>query len=375
MVAELWPGSIFAGSETALMRLDNLTVKQLVSQDVKNADIIDELMEDRQHLLASVLVGTNIAVVLSTVLATVLLRGRTIGGLTGNTVATWGMVILILFCGEIIPKRVATLHATAFALRAARPIQYAHKILRPIAALLVQIPQRLSQSLSIEEEDGSLDEDSLLTLVDMGEEEGNVEEAERDMIVGVLEFNHTLIRDVMTPRVDMVVINIASDADEIWQQVINSGLSRIPVYEDTIDNIVGVLYVKDILSFWQSAQPLSLSELMRDAYFVPETQRVGDLMRDLKRRRIHMAIVVDEYGGTAGLVTIEDLLEEIVGEIRDEFDVDEELEIISLSADSWLVDGRVPIDDISSLLETELPMKKWIPSAVLLTGCWVIYHR
>lgn len=347
--------AFFAAAETAYIRLDNLTVKQLVAQDVKGAKLVDRLLEDRQPLLSSLLVGTNIAVVLSTVLATVLMRDLQFAGVSGTAIATWAMIVLILIFGEIIPKRFATAYAAQFALKAARPIQVVSQALRPLATPLLQIPRRLSKHLQIEADDMSINEESLLTLVDMGEEAGSVEEAERDMIVAVLESNHTLAREVMTPRVDIAAIAVDDSINDIWEQIITSGFSRIPVYEETVDNIVGVLYAKDLLEYGENGKQLSITDLMREAYFVPETKRINDLLRELKSLRIHMAIVIDEYGGTAGLVTIEDLLEEIVGEIQDEFDTDEEAEIEQIATRTWLVDGAVPIDEVSELIEIELP--------------------
>lgn len=347
--------AFFAAAETAYIRLDNLTVKQLVAQEVKGAELVDRLLEDRQPLLSSLLVGTNIAVVLTTVLATVLMRDVQIAGIGGTAIATWVMIVLILIFGEIIPKRLATVYAAQFALKAARPIQVAFLALRPLAKPLLQIPRRLSQHLQIEADDMSIDEESLLTLVDMGEEAGSFEEAERDMIVAVLEANHTLAREIMTPRVDMAAIAVDDSINDIWEQIITTGFSRIPVYEETVDNIVGVLYAKDLLEYGENGKLLSITDLMREAYFVPETKHINDLLRELKSLRIHMAIVIDEYGGTAGLVSIEDLLEEIVGQIQDEFDTDEEAEIEQIDTRTWIVDGAVPIDEVSELVEVELP--------------------
>ncbi|NLW16343.1 MAG: HlyC/CorC family transporter [Firmicutes bacterium] len=369
--------AFFAASETAFIRLDNLTVKQLVAQGTKGAELVDRLLEQRQPLLSSLLVGTNLAVVLATVLATVLMQDVAIVGLSGTALASWGMIVLILIFGEIIPKRLATIHAARFALWAARPINWFFQVLRPLAAPLLQIPRRLSKHLPIEPDDGAIDEESLLTLVDMGEEAGSVEEAERDMIVAVLEANHTLVREIMTPRVDMVTVAVDDPLDSIWAEIISSGFSRIPVYEATVDNIVGVLYAKDLLAYGDNGGGFDLTSLMREAYFVPETKRVNDLLRELKALRIHMAIVIDEYGGTAGLVTIEDILEEIVGEIHDEFDINEEPEIEQLNDHAWLVDGAVPIDEVSELVGVELPDQEvdtiggfvyWLLDHIPITG-------
>lgn len=346
--------AFFAGSETALVHLDNLTVKHLLGQRAKGAQVVAELMEDKQRLLGVLLVGTNLAVVISTVTATILTRNWSFYGVNGATLSTWGMVVLILIFGEIIPKRLATQHASRIALRTAVPVRFFYRLFLPLASLLVAIPRVLSNRLRIEDDDLSIDEESLLTMVDMGEEEGAVDEEERDMIFGVLEANHTLVREIMTPRVDMVTVATDDPPEEVLEQIVHSGFSRIPVYEDTVDNIVGILYAKDLLEHWRTKDAIDLAALMREPYFVPETKNTSDLLREFKKLRLHMAIIVDEYGGTAGLVTFEDLLEEIVGDIQDEYDWDEEDEVVQVSDNVWMVDARMSIDDINELTEVEL---------------------
>lgn len=345
---------VFAGSETALVRLDNLTVRHLVDQRVEGSLSIDRMLKDRQCLLGVLLIGTNVAVVLSTVLATVLLRDVSFGRISGATLAAGSMVILILVFGELLPKRLAHKNAVAWSLRVAKPLEKFYSACRPLALLLVQIPRLLGRRMPADDHNG-VDEDSILTMVDLSEEGGGVLETERDMIVGVLESNHTQAKDVMTPRVDMEAIAADDPLADVLQTVAESGFSRIPVYEDTIDNIIGILYLKDLLQLWQGREQLTIREIMRPAYFVPQTKNASELLRELKRLHIHMAIVVDEYGGTAGLVTIEDLLEEIVGEIQDEYDWDEEAEVVELGDDTWLVDARLPIDEVSELIGEELP--------------------
>ncbi len=344
----------FAGSETALVRLDNLTVRQLLDQRVAGADGIDRMLRDRQCLLSVILIGTNLAVVLSTVLATVLLKDVSFGRLSGANLAAGSMVVLILIFGEILPKRVAHNNAVAWSLKIARPLEKFFTASRPLALLLVQIPRLMGRRMAAVDR-SDVDEDSILTMVDMSEEGGGVLETERNMIVGVLESNHTQVKDVMTPRVDMETVAADDGLAEVLQTVAESGFSRIPVYEDTIDNVIGILYLKDLLQHWRVHEQLNVRAIMRPAYFVPQTKNAGELMRELKRLHTHVAIVVDEYGGTAGLVTIEDLLEEIVGEIQDEYDWDEEAEVVELGEGTWLVDARLPIDEVSELVGEDLP--------------------
>ena len=200
-----------------------------------------------------------------------------------------------------------------------------------------------------------MDEEALLTLVDMGEEAGALEQEERDMIVAVLESNHTQAREIMTPRVDMMTIPVDAPLSEVWDDIIASGYSRIPVHKGDRDSIVGILYVKDLLPYAAGESEPTISELMREAYFVPLTKRINDLLEEFKTMYVHVAIVVDEYGGTDGIITIEDLLEEIVGEIQDEFDEDEQAPVKRLGPDTWSLDAALPIDEVGELLGVELP--------------------
>lgn len=350
----------FAGSETALVRIDDLTLKHTLERGAKGAETVQQLLEDKQKLLATLLVGTNLMVVISTVLATVLLRNAHPFGISGSAVATWGMVVLILIFGEIIPKRLATSHSVSFALRVARPVKFFNWLFGPVAVVLTQIPRSFGHRIADEVESPTINTDSLLTMVEMGEEDGAVLEEEHDMIIGVLEADETLVREIMVPRVDMVAVEVNDPVEEVLRKIVESGFSRIPVYENTTDNIVGVLYTKDLLAsgllnHWSRQESISVGKIMRTAYFVPEAKNVADLLSEMKSLHIHLAIVVDEYGGTAGIVTIEDLLEEIVGEIQDEYDGDEEEGAIELDEGEWLVDARLPIDEVNELLDVDLP--------------------
>ncbi len=198
-------------------------------------------------------------------------------------------------------------------------------------------------------------EEEIKTLVDAGEEGGFIEEEEKEMIYSIFEFGDTLAREVMVPRIDMVAVEVNTSIMDALDVVIQAGHSRIPVYEETIDNIVGMLYAKDLLQYWRNDTPsLSLREILRDVYYIPETKKVDELLQELQQRKVHIAIVVDEYGGTAGLVTIEDILEEIVGEIQDEYDSEEAfMEVISI--DEVIFNGRMDLDDVNHIMGLELP--------------------
>lgn len=196
----------------------------------------------------------------------------------------------------------------------------------------------------------------LKSLVDAGEEEGVLEQEERKMIYSIIELGETLAREIMVPRIDVLALDVNTSLTESIDALLNSGYSRVPVYEETIDNIQGVLYAKDLLNTWRSGEQVqSLSALLRPAYFVPEAKKVDELLAEMQARRVHMALVVDEYGGIAGLVTLEDIVEEIVGEIRDEFDVLEEAFFQQVGPHEYVCSGRMPLDEFNELMEAHLP--------------------
>jgi putative hemolysin len=200
------------------------------------------------------------------------------------------------------------------------------------------------------------------------EEEEEIEEEERELIHSIFEFGDTVVREVMVPRPDMITLKVEATRDEALEKIVEAGYSRIPLYDGDTDNIVGVLYAKDLLKkMHESASPVKLASIARAPTFVPETKKVAELLREMQEQRVHMAIVVDEYGGTAGLVTIEDLLEEIVGEIVDEYDVEEPL-VEPIDDDSIRVDAKMPIDEVNELLSVELPHEEWDTVGGLVFG-------
>jgi putative hemolysin len=271
----------------------------------------------------------------------------------GALAALW---IAMIVLSEAIPKAVVLRDPDGMALRLARPLSFLSTIFWPIIALLSLIITPLIRLISGKDimTTPLVTEEELRMLVNVGEEEGLIEHEEREMIEGVFSVSDTLVREVMVPRVDIVSLDVDTPFEEALNVVIAEGHSRIPVFRETNDTIVGILYAKDMMnSLREGKRDMPLDRLMRRAYFVPETMRVGALLRDFQRRKVHIAIVVDEYGGTAGLVTIEDLLEEIVGEIQDEYDT-EEVAIKRVSDNELLAHDRVPISEINELTDLEL---------------------
>ena len=225
-----------------------------------------------------------------------------------------------------------------------------------IAAALLLVPLALSDSSQGPPEGvGSVTEDDLKTLVDAGQEEGVFEKAEQQMIYSIFDLGDTLAREIMVPRIDMLALDVDTPLVQAIDAVLQAGYSRVPVYEVSVDNTLGLLYAKDLLRTWREAdRPATLRQLLRPAYFVPEGKKLDELLAEMRSRRIHMAIVVDEYGGVAGLVTLEDIVEEIFGEIRDEYDQGEEAPYQKLADDSYLFLGRIALDDFNEIMNSEL---------------------
>lgn len=324
------------------------------------------LTEDalRLHITCHVslmLVRFAIAAV-ATVQATQLML-QTSGGQTLFTMPLLAYVTLLLpvallayILGELVPTAIGKARAESVAPLVAAPMRLLTFILRPLVAPL----SRLSSSLGRLTGSGSLDmvtDEQILSLVDVGQKDGVIENEEKEMIRSVLQFGETIAREVMIPRLDITALGIDSTLDEALHAFLESGHSRIPIYEEKIDNIKGVLYAKDMLSLQLNASTVSKSvrDLMRPAYFVPETKRADTLFKEMQSRKVHLAIIVDEYGGTAGLVTIEDLLEEIVGDIKDEFDVNEEALVVPHGEDRYVIDASINLDDFNDLLGVDLP--------------------
>lgn len=261
------------------------------------------------------------------------------------------LVIYLLI--ELLPETLAHRDAEDWAIALAGPANIAMTLLSPVVSVVASlrriIPARHSK-------DGAVTEEEIMTLVDAGEEEGSIERDEKEMIYSIFQLDDTLAREIMVPRIDIVAVEVNTPLERAREVIIKAGHSRIPVYEGSLDNIVGMLYAKDLLSIWHKGQPLGdLRPVLRQALFVPESKRVPDLLHEMQMRKVHLAVVIDEYGGTAGLVTIEDIVEEIVGEILDEYDAAEEAPYETLGPDEFLFDARINLDDFNRLLDVELP--------------------
>jgi putative hemolysin len=344
--------SFFSASETALMSISKIRVRRMVEENVKGANKVKILVDNPSGLLAAILVGNNVVNIASSSLATVI--AINIFGSKGVAISTVLMTVLILIFGEITPKTLASQNSEQISLKVANPLFIVSTIFKPVVIITTTI-SNFFVKLFGGKTDGNkpfITEDELKTIVDVSEEEGILKSEEKDMIHNVFQFGDLYAKDVMVQRVDMIALDIEESLDNIILLIKEEGYSRIPIYLDNIDNVVGILNVKDII-FMEDTKDFNLKNYMREITYTYEFRKATELFKDMNKNRQHMVVVLDEYGGTVGIVTIEDLIEEIVGEISDEYD-DEEPEIYVVKEDEYIVDGSVRIEDINELIGTKI---------------------
>lgn len=266
-------------------------------------------------------------------------------------------LFLSVSLGNIVPEAVGSRYSNELAGFSFGLMRFLLTILSPLVFTLIQISTRLSALFKSEGKVNTVTEEEIMTVVEAGHTGGTIEDEEKEMIYSVLQLGETYVSEVMVPRIDVVAIEIIGTLDEAGRLFTSTGFSRIPVYEGNLDNIRGLLYAKDLLGYWarEDNHPMTIKQMMRPAYFVPETKRVDELLKELQAKKVHLAIVLDEYGGTAGMVTIENLIEEIVGDIQDEYDMNEEAEYTRMTDDLYIVDASIDLDDFNDLLDVELP--------------------
>ena len=343
----------FSGSETALMSVNKVEIRHLAQEGDKDAQIVDRLLSKPDNLLTTILVGNNLVNVAASAIATKV--ATNVFQNFGVGISTGVVTLLLLIFGEISPKSLATRKAKQFSMTVARPIEICYYLFFPIVKGLSFLVQAVNKGSHHPGTKPFISEDKIRRFLAVGVREGVIETDERQMINSIFEFDDITVKEIMVPRIDMICVDINDSIDKLIDIVIRMGLSRIPVYNGRIDNIVGIVYAKDLLPLLKETKPdITIQKIMRPAYYVPESKEIDNLFSELKKEKIHMAIVLDEYGGTAGLVTIEDLLEEIVGDIQDEYDEEENL-IEEEEDNRVIVDGRVDVDEINYYLDIALP--------------------
>ncbi len=350
----------FAATETSVISVSRARIQQLADEGVRNARIVRSFHDNIERFLTTIQIAITTVGFLASAIGAVSFSDD-LGAVIGNDVIaliliTLSIAFVSIVLGEIVPKTMAITHAERFALLSARVILVIQSVFYPLVWLISRSSNLITHRFGREALTTvpTVTEEEIKLMVDTGGKEGVIEEGEREMIYGVFELGELTVGDIMSPRVDMVTLESDSSLSDAIHTSSEHGYSRIPVYEETIDNIRGVVYVKDMLPYVRANKLTTfVRDVMREPYFVPESKKVSDFLQEVRQKRVHAAICVDEFGGVAGLVTIEDVLEEIVGEIQDEHDAEEpQVELVNeLEA---VVDPAISMHDLNDHLDISL---------------------
>lgn len=368
--------AFFAASEMAIVSVRQARLKPLADEGNKSAQIITRFMEEPSKLLATIQIGITFAGFLASAIGAQtlsnslaqFLRNTNIpvitasAGVIATLIVTAIIGFLTLVLGELVPKRLALEKSDKIALAVAKPIRILFKITSPMVKALSFTTNIIARLLggSDDVDSSHITEEEIRLMINVGEERGIFQETETDMINSIFEFDDTVAREVMTPRTDIVAVSVDASIDDILEIIVEESFSRIPVYEESRDNIIGILYIKDIFGLMKkdAEWKITLKDIVRPVYFVPEYKKIDELFKEMQKSKTHIAIVIDEYGGTAGLITIEDLLEEIVGNIFDEYD-DVVLDFEKIDEDTYIVSGMLDIGEVNDLMHTDLPEEEF----------------
>ncbi|MCS5421326.1 MULTISPECIES: hemolysin family protein [Psychrilyobacter] len=350
---------LFSASETALTAFKSTDLEEIERTNPRKSKLLKKWLTKPNEILTAILLGNNIVNILASSIATVVTL-QIMGSKSGDAIAiaTVSMTIVVLIFGEITPKIVAKTYSKKISGIVIGPIYLLSIVTLPIIKLLIFVTKVISRMMGVDirHENLMITEEEIKSYINVGKAEGVIEEEEREMIHSIIEFGDTAAKEVMTPRTSIFMLDGESTIDEVWDEIIQSGYSRIPVYGEDLDEILGILYVKDLLILAKKGTTdIPLKSILREAYFVPDTKSIVEILGEFKSKYVHMAIVLDEYGGTVGLATIEDLIEEIIGEIKDEYDLHEEDEIEKISESKYKVDARINIEDLNKELGLNIP--------------------
>lgn len=366
VVVLLGLSAFFSSAETALTTVNRMRVRTLAESGDKRAITLTKVIEDPGKMLSTILVGNNIvnlsASSLMTTLALNLFGSVAVGAATGI------LTLLILVFGEISPKTLATIHSERLALRYAGIIYLMMTLLTPVIYCINQLSLGFLLLLRVDpnKKQEAITEDELRTIVEVSHEEGVIESEEKKMINNVFDFGDSVAKDVMVPRIDMVMVDVDTTFEELMEIFRREKFTRFPVYEGTTDNVIGIINVKDILL--AERHSFAIRDFLRQPLYTYEYKKTAELMAEMRKTLHNIIIVLDEYGATAGMVTLEDMLEEIVGEIRDEYDEDEEDAVRMIAADEYLVSGSTKLDDLNSWLDLKLESEDYDSIGGLVIG-------
>ena len=359
----------FAATEIAFISLNDAKIEKQAKEGNKKARQIEKMLKNPSKFLATIQIGITLAGFLSSAFASDTFANMLAPKLNSlfpfiSVEIFKGISIIIitiilsfftLVFGELVPKRIAMKYYEKIAYYSIGTIRAISILTAPFVKILTASTNVISKLFGISENDEEIvTEEEIKMLIDEGEEKGTIELEEKEMINNIFEFNDISVSEVMTHRTDIFAIDINSDIEENLKELDDYKYSRIPIYEDTIDDIKGILFIKDLLKYYRTKKPIKVKNIMREAYFVSENKPINELFKDLQKNKMQMAIVIDEYGGTAGLVTMEDLLEEIVGNIFDEYD-DIEYEFQKVDDNTFIINGSVSIYDLKKILNVDVP--------------------
>lgn len=343
----------FSSAETAIISVNKIRIRSMVEEDVKNAALVAKILEDSRKFISTVLIGNNVVNISASALATTF-----VSSLFGNVyigIGTGILTMIILVFGEVLPKTIASIHSEELSLAYAPVLLFLMKIFTPLVFLLNIISGGILKIFGVDPDKitSGITENELLTYVEVSHEEGIIENEEKEMITNVVDFGDSLVKDVMVPRVDMYTISDDINYDELLFAFEKDKYSRLPVYQENVDNIIGIVYLKDVAFYKGDKTEFKIESILRPANFTYEFKKTSELLIEMRNSSLSMCIVLDEYGAAVGLITLEDLLEEIVGEIRDEYDGDEVDDIVQLDQDEYMVMGSTRLDDFNEFFGTE----------------------
>ena len=356
IVLSLIVSAFFSSSETALTSLSKIKVAQIVKSGSKNAKYFNLWMKHPNKMLNTILIGNNVANIFASVLAGSL--ANKLSGSSQIAVTTAVMTILILFFGEITPKTFAKHNSETISAFFIRPLVLLYYLFYPFTYIINVFVKVVIKIMGgkIDKEQPLITEDEIEFMINVGEEEGILEDETKEMMHNIMDIKDISVKEIMVPRTEMVAVSIESTIDDVLKVIEEYEYSRIPVYENDLDHIAGILYVKDLIMYAKEGLKnlnIDLKNMIKKPFFVPETKNIYDLFKEFQSKRVHLAIVIDEYGGVAGIATMEDILEEIVGEIRDEYDSAEEDEFVEVNENTFIVDAGMDLDDFCEKLDIE----------------------
>ena len=345
--------AFFSSSETAMMAVNKIRVRNLADAGLSSAQTLMKVLDNQPKMLSAILIGNNIVNISASSLATILVT-RAFGDMYVG-VGTGILTLLVLIFGEITPKTSATLYSETMALRFAKPIYMIMQVLTPVIFIVDKLSQGVLRLLHVDpnKKQDAITEDELCTIVEVSHEEGVIESDEKKMIYNVFDFGDSVAKDIMVPRIDMTFIDVDATFSEVIEVFREVKYTRYPVYEETTDNVIGIINIKDLL-LTENQKKFCIRDYLREPLYTYEFKKTAELMVELRKTQNNIAIVLDEYGATAGLITLEDMLEEIVGEIRDEYDEDEEDLIRRIGPREYVVEAAMKLDDLNDQLGLDL---------------------